>query len=204
MSQITVTALILSAGLSQRMGGRLKPLIDYNGSPFLVHIIQKVAAVCQEIVIVTGYKASFVQDEINERFEKNKQDLIKKINWCYNANFEQGMLSSLQKGLSVIHSADWILYHFTDQPTIPDKFYEEFIKQIHSNYEWLQPQYKGQSGHPVLFSQRLAERILALESNQSLRDISKDPKLKHKNWHCDFPEILTDYDTPGQLKELEE
>lgn len=204
MSQITITALILSAGLSQRMGGRLKPLIDYKGTPFLVHIIKKVSAVCRNIVIVTGYKAGYIQYEINSWLQKNNRDLIKNIHWCYNADFEQGMLRSLQTGLSAIQNSDWVLYHFTDQPTLPEKFYKEFIKQNKNGYDWLQPKYKGKSGHPVLFSQKLAKRILELDSNQSLRDISKDQKLKRKIWHCDFPEILTDYDTPGQLKELEE
>ena len=204
MSQITVTALILSAGLSQRMDGRLKPLIYYKGTPFLVHIIKKVSAVCNNIIIVTGYKAGYVQDEIKKWLIKNNRNLIKNIHWCHNTDYEQGMLLSLQTGLSFIKKTDWILYHFTDQPTLPDKFYEEFIEQIHTAYDWIQPQYKGQSGHPVLFSQRLVEQILALESNQSLRDISNDQKLNHKVWNCNFPEILTDYDTPEQLKELKE
>ena len=201
---IKITALILSAGLSQRMEGRLKPIINYKGTPFLIHVIKKVSVVCRDIVIVTGYKALEIQNEINSQLKNEKPDLIKNINWCHNPDFEQGMLRSLQTGLSAIHNADWILYHFTDQPSIPDNFYHMFIKQIDNDYDWLQPKYMGKSGHPILFSRNISKRILTLESSQSLRDISRDQNLKHKIWHCDFPEILTDYDTPGQLRELEE
>jgi len=203
MSPNKITGLIIGAGLSQRMG-QLKPLISYNKKPFLAHIILKLNLICQEIVIVTGHKSEFVKDDIIGWLESNCRDMIDKITWSYNPDFESGMLTSLQKGLLEIEDSDWVLYHFVDQPNIPNLFYEQFEKQIDNAYDWIQPKYDGQSGHPILISRKLINKILKLETTQSLRDISGNEKLKSKRWECEFPEVLHDFDTPQQLGELSE
>ena len=203
MSQNKIIGLIIGAGLSQRMG-QLKPLISYNKKPFLAHIILKLNLICQEIVIVTGHKSEYVKDEIIAWLEKNCKDMIDKITWSYNPDFESGMLTSLQKGLLEIEDSDWVLYHFVDQPDIPKLFYRQFEKQIDNSYDWIQPKYDGQSGHPILFSRKILNEIQKLKTTQSLRDISGNEKLKCKRWECEFPEILHDYDTPQQLRGLSE
>ena len=200
MNQPTITGLIISAGLSQRMG-QFKPLISFKEKPFLIHIIQKLIVICQSIVIITGHKSEYLKSEINNWLENNNSTLKNKINWTNNPNFKKGMLTSLQKGLQGIDS-DWILYHFVDQPAIPKKFYEEFYTNIDENFDWIQPKYNGQSGHPILISKKLIPKIQNLKNTQSLRDIIKDEKLNRKLWNCVYPEILQDYDTPKQLKNL--
>ena len=201
MAQNKITGLVISAGLSRRMG-QFKPLISFDEKPFLIHIIQKLTAICQNIVIVTGHKSEYLKNEITDWLEKNNKTLIGKIDWTNNPDFEKGMLTSLQKGLQEHKDSDWILYHFVDQPAIQKRFYEEFSGHIDENFDWIQPQYKGQSGHPILISKKLIPKILKLDTNQSLRDIVKDEKLKRKLWNCTYREILHDYDTPQQLKRL--
>jgi len=198
-----ITGLVLCAGLSKRMG-QLKPLIHYNKKPFLAHVILKLHTFCENVVIITGYKSDYIKTEILSWLDENSKDIFDKITWCYNSDFENGMLSSLQKGIKEIKHSDWILYHFADQPHIPDEFYKKFINQIDYHYDWIQPEYKTQSGHPILFSKKIIKEILNLNGDESLRDIAKDSKLKRKQWKCDFPEILKDYDTPDQLNELME
>jgi molybdenum cofactor cytidylyltransferase len=201
MNKTGITGLIICAGLSQRMG-QLKPLLMIKEKPFLIHIIQKLDAVCDKVVIVTGYKSEYIKNEISSWLEKNNKNKLNHPLWLYNPAYKKGMLSSLQTAAKNIINFDWILYHFVDQPDIPAEFYQEFSLQANQNYDWIQPRYQNQEGHPILFSKLLIPKILSLTIKQSLRDISKDKKLKKKYWDCNFPEILHDYDTPEQLKEL--
>lgn len=201
MKQPAITGLIISAGLSERMG-RLKPLISFNNKPFLAHIILKLTNVCQTIVIVTGNKADEIKDEITSWLKENDKAVLKKIKWYHNPDFEKGMLTSLQTGIAELKDFKWVLYHFADQPTLPELFYEQFVKQIDNSYDWIQPGYKNRPGHPILISSTLFKDIIELKPTQSLRDLVKNKNVQRTIWKCDFPEILDDYDTPQQLKKM--
>ena len=201
MNQNKITGLILSAGLSERMG-MLKPLIKIKNTPFLAHIIIKLSTVCQRIVIVTGYQSALIKNEITDWLKDNNRNLLSSLTWCYNADYKSGMLISLQAGLKHAVDSDWVLYHFADQPHIPQEFYKSFADQIEAAIDWIQPSFNAQSAHPVLFSSRLIPQIMKLQIHQSLRDLNNMGKLNQKKWNCDFPEILNDIDTPQQLKKL--
>jgi len=201
MIQNKVTGLLLSAGLSQRMG-MLKPLIKLNNIPFLAHILVKLSSLCQQIVVVTGHQSALIENEITQWLKENNENLKISLNWCYNADYKSGMLTSLQAGLKDVNNSDWILYHFADQPHIPKEFYHAFIDQIEPAYDWIQPTFNNHSAHPLLFSKRVIPHILQLQKDQSLRDIDTENKLNRKKWACDFPEILKDIDTPRELKSL--
>ena len=200
MNQPTIGGLIISAGLSERMR-QLKPLISFDDKPFLAHIILKLNTVCQKIVIVTGHQSDTIKNEINTWLKTHNKNL-NNIIWCYNPDFTKGMFTSLQRGLKELDGIGWILYHFVDQPNIPKQFYKQFVNQIDDEYEWIQPGYNSISGHPVLLSDKLVKPILRLSPTKSLRDLSKHKVVKRKIWSCNFPEILQDYDTPQQLKNL--
>lgn len=201
MTNTNTAGLIISAGLSKRMG-LLKPLISFDGLPFLAHIILKLNTVCQKITIVTGHESDSIKGEITEWLEHKENELQKKIIWCYNPDYKDGMLTSLQSGLEKLKNFNWIIYHFVDQPNIPQTFYTKFTDQIDESYDWIQPQYSGISGHPLLLSGRLINNILQLMRSESLRDLNKTYNIERKMWSCDFPEILQDYDTPQQLNNL--
>ena len=90
---------------------------------------------------------------------------------------------------------DWILYHFVDQPGLPEKFYKEFTNQIDDKHNWIQPSFKKQSGHPILIHKSLFDLIINASAESSLREISKISLVKKKFWKCEFKEIFQDVDT---------
>ena len=118
-----IYSLILSAGLSGRMG-KFKPLLNYNGKSFIQNIVFKLYSVCDKIMVVTGYKANEVDENVNQL------NLPSKIEFIYNESFEKGMFTSLQAGLAKAMESDWIMYHFVDQPGLPEVFYKKFVEQI--------------------------------------------------------------------------
>jgi len=188
--------IIITAGLSSRMG-KFKPLLKYNGLTFLENIISKLDLICSKIIVVTGHNS----DKIIENISLLSNDIKSKIKIVNNKNYEKGMFTSLQKGLENCNS-NWVLYHFVDQPNLPEQFYKQFIDKIGNNYNWIQPINNERKGHPILFNKQVQKLIIESNENSNLREISKNVKLKKKYWECDFEEIFTDIDTINDFNKL--
>ncbi|MDH3269130.1 MAG: NTP transferase domain-containing protein [Ignavibacteria bacterium] len=201
--QKRIYGLILSAGLSGRMK-MFKPFATYNGKTFVYNIITKLDKICDEIIIVTGFNSDELKIKtIQSLKDKNQSKVIKKIKFTFNDSFEKGMFTSLQKGIAEAKNCDWVLYHFVDQPGLPDNFYPEFIKQTESHYNWIQPIKKGQKGHPILIGKDLFELIANSSPDSNLREMSKNPIVKKKFWECNYAEIFQDIDTEDDYSKLE-
>ena len=195
MNQNKIHGLILSAGLSGRMK-KFKPLLSYKDKSFIQNIALKLDSVCDKIIIVTGYKANEVEENVNQL------NLPFKIEFVFNSEFEKGIFTSLQAGLTKAKECDWILYHFIDQPGLPEVFYKKFVEQIDKKHNWIQPKIKEQKGHPILIKRNIFQIILNAPLNSNLRTISNDPKVKKKFWECSYAEIFQDIDTEEDYSKL--
>jgi len=205
-----IEALIISAGYSRRMND-FKPLLKFEGIPFILSIILKLYHNCEKIHIVTGYRAEDLKEVLSEWFNRQPEEILPQANrisaddwhslkqtvhYIYHPKYEQGMFSSFQAGLAHGQQADWILYHFVDQPHIPGPFYGSFIKQVSPDHNWIQPCYQQRKGHPILLHNTLFPLILKEAPSSSLSWISKNPEIKMKIWDCSYPQILQDFDFP--------
>ncbi|NWF89562.1 MAG: NTP transferase domain-containing protein [Ignavibacteriaceae bacterium] len=193
-----ITGLLLCAGMSGRMGTS-KALMMYEDFPFAVQIIKKMFLVSAKVVVVVGHEPEKVKSEIIKYFTSND---ITNLKFVLNKNYKSGMFSSLQYGLKNIQQSEWILYHFVDQPSLPNSFYKEFAEQLSEGINWLQPSHKKKLGHPILFDNHTANMILQLSENNSLRDLSNDQRIKKQIWNCNYPQILEDIDTIEQFNSL--
>jgi molybdenum cofactor cytidylyltransferase len=195
-NELIIAGLIISAGLSRRMGD-FKPLLVFEGKTFIKNISDKLIEFCDRIVIVTGYNKKAIEKEIGQ-FEYGA-----KIEFAFNPDYQKGMFTSLKAGLKLIHNCDWIIYHFVDQPNIPFQFYTDFVKQIDLNYDLIQPGYKSRRGHPLLIKSELANILSGYDSESSLREFIMNESVKVKLWECSYPEILVDIDTPKDFSDLQ-
>jgi len=195
LMQKKVYGIILSAGLSSRMV-KFKPLLGYKGKSFIQNIVLKMNSVCDKIIIVTGHQANEVKKNIYQL------NINSKIEFVQNESFEKGMFTSLQAGLVKAKESDWIIYHFVDQPGLPEEFYKEFVKQIDDKHNWIQPAIKEQKGHPILIKRNLFQIILDAPLNSNLREISNDPMVNKKFWECGYEEIFQDIDTEEDYSKL--
>jgi molybdenum cofactor cytidylyltransferase len=209
MSESKIGGLLVSAGLSSRMGN-FKPLMEYNGETYVIGITRKLIQVCSKVVIVTGFQKEKVESTINSQSAFGGQvlnlptgrqgsQLGKVVSCVNNPDYEKGMFTSLQTGAKCLKDCDWVLYHFVDQPFHKEKFYEELILQADDNYNWIQPVYNNKEGHPIMFNKRVIELILYGSQNATLRLIGDLPAIKKKYWNCSYPNILKDYDTPDDI-----
>ena len=195
MDKRKINGLIISAGLSGRMG-KFKPLLSYKGKSFIQNIVLRLDSVCDKIIIVTGYKANEVEEDINQL------NINSKIEFVFNSEYEKEMFISLQAGLQKADNCDWIFYHFVDQPGLPEVFYKKLVEQIDDRHYWIQPKIKEQKGHPILIRNDLFQIISGAPLNSNLRTISNDPKVKKKFWECGYEEIFQDIDTEEDYSKL--
>lgn len=194
-------SLVIAAGLSSRMG-KFKPLLIYQNEPIIISIIKKLILFSQNVFVVTGFKAEEVIKTIEDYFSKT--GLKDKIVFVSNQNYEKGMFTSLQRGLSKAGNCDWLLYHFVDQPLLPENFYSDFINQIDDEYNWVQPSFKDKRGHPLLIGKTFFNSIIKAEENSSLKEIAKSENINKKIWNCNYKEILVDIDTPEDYNAIME
>ena len=192
---VTLAGLIITAGHSSRMG-KFKPLLQYEGKSFLQNIVTKLVSVCDEIVVVTGHNENLIETELNSSQNKNN------ILTVFNHKYKDGMFTSLQKGLEQSKNSDWVLYHFIDQPTLPNLFYYDFIEQIDDSFDWIQPKYNGKNGHPILINSRIVNLITEAPHTTNLKEITNNSIITKKYWNCNYPEIHDDIDTIERYNKL--
>ncbi len=191
--KFSIGGLVIAAGFSSRMG-KFKPLLRYNGKSFLQNIVTKLDSVCDEIVVVTGHNGNLIETELS--LFQNKAKIIT------NENYKDGMFTSLQTGLKKTSNNNWVLYHFIDQPTLPNSFYKDFLEQINNEFDWIQPKYNRVNGHPILLNRKLANLILEAPHRSNLKEITHSPSIIKKHWDCNYPEIHDDIDTIERYNKL--
>jgi len=190
-----ITGLIIAAGFSSRMG-KFKPLLIYKNKSFLNNIVSKLDSICDEIVIVTGYNRDSIERELNSFQTTNK------ITTIFNENYQDGMFTSLQTGLRETASCDWVLYHFIDQPTLPNLFYKDFAAEVDNAFDWIQPRYKGRKGHPILLGEKVIKTILSSNPKSNLKQISEEHHFNKKYFDVKISSIFCDVDTKEDYETL--
>lgn len=168
-----IFGLIIAAGYSSRMDD-FKPLVHYDQKPFIEHIINKLIAVCDEILIVTGFNGYMLEDSVKVIY--NGKQILKKIDFIYNENFARGMFSSVQCGLKALinemKESDYVMLHLVDQPHISEMVYEKLAKEARSSArKVILPSYEKKAGHPIMLSKSVVEKIIDAPVSDNLRDI---------------------------------
>lgn len=192
------SGLIIAGGFSSRMV-KFKPLLPFGEDNFLNTIISKLANVCDSVIVVGGYRFHDIKKSLQLLNEHSAFSNV--IELVENHDFANGMFTSLQKGIAHVKT-DWVIYHFVDQPSLPLKFYEDFVKEIDDNFDWIQPANDEKKGHPILIHKNLFGKIISSPADSSLKNISEDSSLKKKIWNCGYPEIFQDIDTSEDYQAL--
>ena len=170
-----IYGLIIAAGLSSRMED-FKALVRFNNKTFIEHIINKLARVCDEILIVKGFRGYALEDSVKALYSGDT--LLKKIDFVHNKNYEKGMFSSVQTGLKAIlsqmNSHDYVMLHLVDQPHISETVYEILAEKAHNErLKIIIPSYNMKAGHPIILSQEIIKEIIVAPDTETLRDVLK-------------------------------
>jgi molybdenum cofactor cytidylyltransferase len=152
-----LASIILSAGRSRRMGED-KALLSINGISALQTIINAITPFAEQIIVVAG---------------KNYPQLKDDYPAIYNENWQKGMFSSLQKGLSAVSEDKWIMLHLIDHPFILPATYQKLVNAINDDYLVIKPflTTENRSGHPILISPELRNILLKSPQDTNLKEV---------------------------------
>ena len=140
-----ISAIVLAAGQSKRMGGNNKLIKKYNKKYLINHIIGTlIKSKVNKIIVVLGFQSSKVRKII----VKNK-----KINFVFNKNYKSGMASSIKAGLKRVSKKNiGFLIVQADMPLISKNIINSICYVIKNNRkEIIAPTYKRKMGNPVGF-----------------------------------------------------
>ena len=162
--------LILAAGESSRMG-QPKQLLPYKDSRLLLHTIKQVSAIkYSDIFIIIGAHFS----EIFKSIRGQKATIIMNSNW------EEGMGSSLKKGIDFIknkNNYDRVLITLGDTPLITTEHYEELISLSDVSVKRIVlTSYEEVSGVPAIFDKSLFNELIAMSNDEGAKNVIKKYK----------------------------
>ena len=193
-----VTAIVLAAGQSRRMG-RFKQLLPLDGGTVIETVVERLGAVAGRnfelaTVVVLGHRAGEVERRLEHR------DLACVVN----ERFRQGMVTSVQSG---VRSADpksaGYLVCLGDQPDLNTAVVARIIHCSQSAGAGIVvPTHRGKRGHPVYICGRYRDEILALPADKGLNTVTGRHAGDTVELEVDAAEVLEDLDTPADYLRL--
>jgi len=194
-----MTAIVLAAGLSRRMGAENKLFLPFGKQTLLEATLSHIeAADIGEILLVVGYDMERVHQLLK----------YKPYNIIENPGYLEGMTSSIRAGVAGTRpDTTGFMICLADMPLISAAEYrllaETFTAVLKTNNAAIvQPRCQGRPGNPVLFSARHRNDLLALQYPEGAKPIVQ----AHRDHLVlvDMPSdaVLLDADTPAAYQLL--
>lgn len=191
VSLVMVSAILLAAGESKRMG-EPKLLLPFGNSTVLEQAIDNLLnSRVGEIIVVAGDRA---QEPIGNR----------PVKVAINPAYREGMSTSIVTGLNLIDdSTRAVMLALADQPLVDSQTINKLIEAFISHDKGIViPAYKGRRGHPVIFSTKYKEELLGLVGDIGGRQIIEEHPEDVLELAVDSQGINVDIDTKDDYHSL--
>lgn len=190
--RIHLTALVLAAGKSTRMGDENKLLLKFNDKAMVSHVIDQLQlSKVSDIIVVTGNEYADVRKAITQ-----------KVEFTHNPDFDMGLSSSLKAGIAALHSAcDGVMVCLGDMPYISSTNYD-VILDAYEKGAIVVPTSHGKIGNPILFSKQYFDDFMELEGDKGARGLLKHYPEKVIKVELGTEAILEDIDTPDNYQDI--
>ena len=158
--------LLLAAGSSSRIG-KPKMLLSFNGKTLLQHTIDEVNKLKHcKLLVVTGCYHSLLKEILVQQ----------QIDFIENQHWEEGMGSSIQKGITNIMqqylNANSVIILVCDQPHISSSLLEKLIQvKQQTNKGIIASAYNDTTGTPVLFDKKYFEQLALLNGQYGAKKL---------------------------------
>lgn len=194
MSPKSIAVIILSAGLSSRMG-EPKPLLPLGSKCVIEHVVDVYQrAHIDTVHIVLGHRASEVIPLV--------KDLS--VSWVVNKHYHHEMLSSIRLGLDSLPSE---IRAFFIQPVDIPLIRPYTIKTLVAEFKKqgstvVYPTFLGEQGHPPLITMDLRDDISRWSGTGGLNEMLKTYETDAQEVPVVDQGILIDMDTPEQYHRI--
>jgi molybdenum cofactor cytidylyltransferase len=188
-----VTGIVLTAGLSSRMGSP-KALLPLGGQPSLNRILQEILdSGLDQVILVIGAHRNRIRQALGEFGNGIEWTLV------YNPAYRLGLSTSIKKGLTrVSPESAGMMFLMGDQPLLKASVINRLIKIfLRAPDRIIVPTYGGRPGNPVIFPYSLVPELRELAGDTGGREIIRNhPDRVHLvpirpsriGWDMDTPE----------------
>lgn len=165
----TIGAIVLAAGMSKRMGAP-KLLLSLHGKSIIRHTVDHVVSQpLSPICIVTGYHLKEIQEKLSD---------LPEVDIVYNADFSQGMSTSLKCGIQHMQGlTEATIIYLADQPLVDNHVTQSLIDIYQEEKETgtliVRPIYQDTLGHPVLIDNSLYDEFKVVTGDIGGKQILK-------------------------------
>jgi molybdenum cofactor cytidylyltransferase len=179
-----IAGLVLAAGASRRLG-RNKLLLPFRGGTVLSTTVARLlASHLDRIIVVLGH----AEGDVRSRGGLSQDPRLAIVS---NAGWEEGMASSLRRGVEAAAEAEAVVVALGDQPDTDPEVVDRLVAAFRDGAMLALPVHRrpvvgigtderaiderttDRTGHPVLFSRALFPELLALRGDTGARDVVK-------------------------------
>jgi molybdenum cofactor cytidylyltransferase len=189
-----VTAIVLAAGKSSRMGSN-KMLADFHDKPLLLTTVERLkASAVDEVIVITGHQHAEVEAALKGL----------PVHVAHNPNYADGLSTSLRVGVTAAKGSDAVLVCLGDMPIVQSSTIDRLIAAFNptEHRSIVVPTVGGQWGNPVLWGQEHFARLTSLSGDRGARSLIGDLKSEATEVVTTDEGILQDVDTPEALERL--
>ncbi len=196
-----ISAVVLAAGLSTRMGGEPKGLLRFDErDTFVTRIVRTfVEAGIADIVVVVGHAAPQVRAAIEA------SGLPVRV--VVNGDYQQGQFSSLLAGLDAIDlpKVEAMLLTLVDAPLFAASTVAAVVRRFDESGAPVVRAVRGsEHGHPVLVARSLFAPIRASDPRAGAKAVVRGHASTAGDVPVDDPGAYIDIDTPSEYARLPE
>ena len=199
-----LSAIVLAAGLSNRMETENKLLLPFQGKTILETTLSNILeADIGEVIVVVGHEAEKVKAVL-----KNYSIII-----VENLDYHKGMTTSIQTGILATQNSklktqnSGYMICLSDMVLIEPYEYRLLAQQFLDFYKQdekviIQPVFKKKRGNPVIFSSFYKNVILETEDTEGCRSVVQAHKKHVKLVEMPTNHVLQDVDFIEDYKRL--
>lgn len=207
-----ITAIILAAGSSRRMGRQNKLLLPVEGEVMVRRVVQRVSGLIDEgllddCIVVLGHEADKVKEALAGL----------PVSFVYNERYAEGMGTSLAVAAAAVdesavdesavdESVGGVMIALADMPYITTDEYRDIVRGFNLHLPSdaaliAAPVFEGRRGNPVILSVQYLPEIKMLKGDAGCRDIIRENKQHLHAIKMGTPNIFRDVDTPRDTSE---
>ena len=191
-----VSALVLAAGRSTRMGPVNKLLAPLGGRAMVRAVVDELAgSSVRPVVVVTGHEA----ERVEEALAGAGAHLV------HNPGYRQGLSGSIRAGLAALpESAEAAVICLGDMPLVTSAHVDRLVAAFDpaEGREICVPVFEGKRGNPVLFARRFFDEIAGVRGDVGARHLIGE----YEEYVCEVAmgdrAVLVDVDSPQALREI--
>ena len=195
-AQAGVTAVVLAAGQSDRMGDQFKLIAPFRGKLIIRHVCEAVAASkATSVVVVTGHRA----DEVRQALDGIDVQITR------NPEYSSGLSTSLRAGVRALPAQTTAcLVVLGDMPLIKPETIDRLIQAFHDadGPVICVPMCDSRRGNPVLWSTEFFDALTRIEGDQGARSLIAENSDSVVEVMVDDDGVLIDIDTRETLEAL--